>query len=86
MGIDLTRRRPLHHTESPTNDGPCANREDHMNKHITVAAAPLLSLLLWSHLVVAQPDAVARYADKAVALLEDAISRETVHGQGNMPA
>ncbi len=86
MGIDLTRRRPLHHTESPTTDEPCANREDHMNKHITVAAAPLLSLLLWSHLVVAQPDAVARYADKAVALLEDAISRETVHGQGNVPA
>lgn len=57
-----------------------------MNGRANSAVATLLVALFWGQLVVAQPDVVARYADKTIALLRDAIARETVQGQGNVPA
>ena len=57
-----------------------------MNGHHRFAALFLWVSLLWVPNAAAEPDAAARYADKAIVLLEDSISRETVHGEGNVPA
>ena len=57
-----------------------------MNGHNRLPALFLLVLILWPPTAAAEPDAATRYADKAIALLEDGISRETVHGEGNVPA
>ena len=40
-----------------------------MNGRANCAVATLLVALFWGQLVVAQPDVVARYADKTIALL-----------------
>ena len=50
-------------------------RERAMNGHAKIAVATLLGFLLWGQAAAAQPETVSRYADKAVALLRDAISR-----------
>ena len=42
--------------------------------------------LLMPHSVASEDDTVAQYSERAVELLRDAISRETVHGQGLVPA
>ena len=55
-------------------------KRDLMNGHHRFAALALWVLLLWNPITAAEPDAATRYADKAIALLEDGISRETVHG------
>ena len=57
-----------------------------MNGHHRFAALSLWLFLLWIPLSAAEPDAATRYAEKAIALLEDGISRQTVHGEGNVPA
>ena len=57
-----------------------------MNGHHRFAALSLRLFLLWIPLSAAEPDAATRYAEKAIALLEDGISRQTVHGEGNVPA
>jgi acetylornithine deacetylase/succinyl-diaminopimelate desuccinylase-like protein len=57
-----------------------------MNSRHRFTALSLWLFLLWIPLSAAKPDATTRYADKAIALLEDGISRETVHGEGNVPA
>ena len=57
-----------------------------MNGHHRFAALFLWVSLLWIPITAAEPDATTRYADKAIALLEDGISRETVYGEGNVPA
>ena len=38
------------------------------------------------HSVASDDDAVAQYSERAIELLRDAISRETAHGQGRVPA
>ena len=38
------------------------------------------------HSVASDDDAVAQYSERAIELLRDAISRETAHGQGLVPA
>ena len=38
------------------------------------------------HSISDESDAVAHYSERAVELLRDAISRETVYGQGLVPA
>ena len=42
--------------------------------------------LLMPHSVASEDDTVAQYSERAVELLRDAISRETAHGQGLVPA
>ena len=42
--------------------------------------------LTMQHSVASEDDAVAQYSERAVELLRDAISRETAHGQGLVPA
>ena len=49
-----------------------------MKGHHRFAALFLWVSLLWIPITAAEPDATTRYADKAIALLEDGISRETV--------
>ena len=42
--------------------------------------------LATQHSVASDDDAVAQYSERAIELLRDAISRETAHGQGLVPA
>ena len=42
--------------------------------------------LATQHSAANDDDAVAEYSERAIELLRDAISRETAHGQGLVPA
>ena len=46
----------------------------------------LLTLFTAHHGLAADPGAVDRHSERAITLLRDAISRKTVHGEGNVPA
>jgi acetylornithine deacetylase/succinyl-diaminopimelate desuccinylase-like protein len=46
----------------------------------------LLSLCTAHHGSAVESDALDRHSERAITLLRDAISRQTVHGEGNVPA